>query len=436
MTNIFNPFGKDFKDVNKEDLERLKTVAEGWTVEYKQQKLNGKSIAKSIASFANSHGGLYFIGIVAEKSTNYALEFVGIEDSPDIIHDAIRDNLQPFPFFETFQIILDNKKKVIMAVIPRGENTPYINSDGKIYRRQESSSDPIAESNRFVIDQLYEQSKKYLGEIEDFRNSEFCFCKGEEEVPYLEIYANTAPFGHFFIDDFSKEINVGEILTQFNQEAIIKEKKKENGEIIVSLKVNMKFDSAQTYFNSIAIRNLANNDVAYNGLTVEIDVSGNLRVLLPLQTKMGSETFIEKAYGKKVDELNLQSIESINFLNTQFIFGSICGIIHNYVSYLLKKGYKEKVEFKMRLKNCWRSSLYIDSKAFLEYVNKFGIPICMKSEQYFPRYPSVLTVQEIMEKPIVPLVVLFSFVANSLGIPTDLAFKAVLEELQGKNEKE
>ena len=63
MRKMFNPFGKEFREVKKADLEILRSVAEGWFVEYKKLTLSGKRIAASVSSFANSHGGIYFIGI-------------------------------------------------------------------------------------------------------------------------------------------------------------------------------------------------------------------------------------------------------------------------------------------------------------------------------------------------------------------------------------
>ncbi|MEA2037410.1 MAG: putative DNA binding domain-containing protein [Nanoarchaeota archaeon] len=114
MPPVFNPFGKDFKDVREDDLEILKSVAEGWNVEYKREKLDGKSISKSISSFANSHGGIYFIGVESDSNDNYAKDILGVNDSPEVIRDSVRGNLQPFPYFETFTINLKNEKKMIM----------------------------------------------------------------------------------------------------------------------------------------------------------------------------------------------------------------------------------------------------------------------------------------------------------------------------------
>ena len=207
MKEVFNPFNKEFEKVTTEDLEILKSVAEGWNVEYKKEKLNGKRIAKSISSFANSHGGIYFIGIEANTQNNCALNISGVDDSPDVIRDSVRGNLQPFPFFKTYTISLSNGKNILMAVVPDGENPPYINSDGRIYRRQEAASDPIPEINRYSIDELYRKAGKYADELEEFRDFDLSFCRGEDSVPYLEIFINTKPFKHFLIEnDYSNLI--------------------------------------------------------------------------------------------------------------------------------------------------------------------------------------------------------------------------------------
>ena len=113
---IFNPFENSFSDVKETDLTKLNNVSEGWNVEYKKEKQNGKSIAKSVSSFANSHGGLYFVGI--ESNNNLPVNFDGVKDSPDIVRDSVRGNVQPFPYFKTHIISLKNGNHILMVVIP------------------------------------------------------------------------------------------------------------------------------------------------------------------------------------------------------------------------------------------------------------------------------------------------------------------------------
>lgn len=425
MRDIFNPFGKGLREVKEEDLEVLKSVAEGWNVEYKREKPNPKKIAKSISSFANSYGGIYFIGIEADSSTNFATDFIGVEDSPDVIRDSVRGHLQPFPYFETFSINLNNGKKVLMAVIPEGRNPPYIHSDGRIYRRQEAASDPISENNRHAIDELYRKALKYEEELEKFRNFDLTFCRGEDDIPYLEIYVNTVPFNHFIITDFFKRENLDMVLQQFNGDFTITENVHN-----ISFEYNMKFDSLNTYYDNVSIRYLEQQDLAYNGLTVEIDIAGNLKLLIPLNQKNYDSEPLAERYTKVITRSQENSISSIRFLDGRQIFGAILGLINNYVKYLNEKGYKDKLEFKLRLRNCWRTTIYIDNEKFIEHVENFGFPICGKAEQYFPMYPISMDFQDIKSHPITRVAGVFSHVANALGVPSEVAIVSIIEEIR------
>ena len=337
MRDIFNPFGKGLREVKEEDLEVLKSVAEGWNVEYKREKPNPKKIAKAISSFANSYGGIYFIGIEADSSTNFATDFIGVEDSPDVIRDSVRGHLQPFPYFETFSINLNNGKKVLMAVIPEGGNPPYIHSDGRIYRRQEAASDPLIENNRHTIDELYRKALKYEKELEEFRNFDLTFCRGEGDIPYLELYVNTVPFNHFIITDFFKRENLDMVLQQFNGDFTIAENVHN-----ISFDYNMKFDSLNTYYDSVSIRYLEQQDLAYNGLTVEIDIAGNLKLLVPLNQKNYDSEPLAERYTNVITRSQENSISSIRFLDGRQIFGAILVLINNYVKYLDEKGYRDR----------------------------------------------------------------------------------------------
>ena len=430
---MFNPFGKKFSDVKEVDLEILKSVAEGWNIEYKRQKLSGQKIAKSISSFANSQGGIYFIGIEADNTTNYASNFVGVDDSPDVIRDACNGNLQPFPYLETFSINLQNGKKVLMTIVPEGRNPPYINSDGKIYRRQEAASDPIPETNRHTIDELYKKAQKYEEELEEFRDFDLTFCQGESNIPYLEIFVNSNPFNHFVIKDFFSKDNLQKVLRTFNGTFKIDEKISGQD---TSFSGDIKFDSINTYNDSISLRFLEGSDLAYNGMTIMLDIFGNIKFLIPLNKKSYLQ---EKIAGEYLDIFNKSkqgSISSVMFLDARQIIGAIFGLINNYVKYLNDKQYNAKLEFKYRLRNCWRKTLYIESQKFIDHVKEFGIPICMKSEQYFPYFPQSFKIEELKESPITNCLLIFSHVANALGIPSEVAIGSVLEEIQNNPQQE
>ena len=67
---MYNPFNKNISEIEYEDLKKLieNDVSEGWVIEYKGSFPKNKNIANSIASFANSEGGWYFIGIEEKEN--------------------------------------------------------------------------------------------------------------------------------------------------------------------------------------------------------------------------------------------------------------------------------------------------------------------------------------------------------------------------------
>lgn len=68
----YNPFNKKISNIQKSDLKKLiqNEVAEGWYVEYKETFPSNKKIGHFIASFVNSEGGWYIIGIQANENNS------------------------------------------------------------------------------------------------------------------------------------------------------------------------------------------------------------------------------------------------------------------------------------------------------------------------------------------------------------------------------
>lgn len=426
---MFNLFNKDMRTVTEEDLAVLKTVSEGWNIEYKREKPNSKKISKSIASFANSHGGIYFIGIEAEKSTNQAKDFPGVDGFPDLIRDAVNGNLQPFPYFTTYTIKLSNSKSVIAVVIPEGEDPPYIHSDGRIYRRQESASDPIPETNRHTIDELYNKAIKNKEKIEKFRENDLTFNSTEGSTPYLEILINTSPFNHFKINNLTDNSNMDELKKSFNIPFNISE---DGDDLLrrVSLQGSAKFDTVNTYHDSIVLRDLNSQNLAFNGITIIIDTYGNLKAYIPMNAAdFYSAEGTGLQYLELLPETKRKEFDSIELLNARSLFGMISLIVTKYSDYLIGKGYKNSIEVKMRLTNCWRKILHIQSNIYFEHLKKFGIPICMKSEQYFPEYPIEFSHEFIKGHHFLIAAKMFAQVAEALGLPMSVTLSSIIEEM-------
>src|SRR5271166_1900473 len=59
----YSPFSRDVDELQTSDLTVLKTVPEGWYIEYKEMFPDQGSVAKSFSAFANTYGGWLFYGI-------------------------------------------------------------------------------------------------------------------------------------------------------------------------------------------------------------------------------------------------------------------------------------------------------------------------------------------------------------------------------------
>lgn len=437
---MYNPFDKDFKEIKEKDLEILKNISEGFYIEHKTEftdKKKGKKIAKSISSFANSYGGIFFYGIKSDQTkNNFAKDIIGVSESKDFIRDSVRGNVHPFPFFETYEIPLKNNKKILMAVIPEGEDTPYVHSNGRMYRRQESASDPIPETDRHTIDMLYQKAEKFRKKIKEFRRIDYSFCE-DETKPHLAIFINTKTFDQFELTyPFYLDKKIGqEILSKFSEKYTI------SGSINdeeISLSGSIPFNMISTYSQSIALRQMLGRDLAYNGLTIEIDLHGNVKILIPLNYSEinfdNPKEPNEKKYADFIGKNHSTSLDILSFLNAYDTFGVVVGTIDRYLNFIISHGYKDDLEVKLLLTNSWRTTLHFSSEHFIDYIENCGLPICMKDEQEFPEYPYVIKIEEYKKNPIMEPLTIFSLISTALGVPSGISYLALLDEIRSKNQ--
>ena len=194
----YNPFDKRLADLTAPDLAILKTVIEGWHVEYKRALVSASQLAKAISSFANTYGGWLFLGVgEAGKSDPVAGSFPGIP-SADLdtarqrIRQAASQHLNPTPHFETKVVVgpcedidLELDKAVIAVQVPQSVTAPHIHKDGRIYRRAGDSSEPKPETDRFAIDQLSERANGARRTVSEWVHRDPSFSAIEKRTPYL-----------------------------------------------------------------------------------------------------------------------------------------------------------------------------------------------------------------------------------------------------------
>lgn len=219
----FNPFGKPLRLVRSTDLSRLRSVAEGWFVEYKSEvpKEGMRAIAKSMCAFANQHGGWLIFGVKPHSGKFKVPEsFPGLGESETrelerTVRNAADQHVSPSVEYRLRalrgpvpEIGLSEGREVLVVLVPEGARSPYIHSSGYIYRRFDDESRP--EKDRFAIEALYERSSKSAETLRAFLGSTPQLSKGEsEDQAFLHVYLLSDPLrgrGHFSrleFDDFA-----------------------------------------------------------------------------------------------------------------------------------------------------------------------------------------------------------------------------------------
>ena len=134
---MYSPFDKSLTEITAQDLAVLRTVSEGWHVEYKRQRVAAESVAKSVTAMANQEGGWVFYGVVSGGVENTATEFPGIPLSEistflSRIRDAVA-RTSPAPMFEVRpvkgpcqDIGLTEDCAIVAVVVPRSWRTPHV----------------------------------------------------------------------------------------------------------------------------------------------------------------------------------------------------------------------------------------------------------------------------------------------------------------------
>jgi hypothetical protein len=204
----YNPFDKPIgTTLTPNDLQLLitRSVSEGYFVEYKSQMLTNEKIAKSIAALANTYGGWYFVGVDADRTHNVATNISGFSlatcaDPIATVRDISKSRISPTPVFYPQVVNITNNLVVLVIYVPEEQDTPFITSDGKIYRRVADSSDPMPEKDRYAVDRLYDRQRQHAKQFERFfHNSPTRY--SNDQLAWLTLVLSPYPSG--LIDRYS-----------------------------------------------------------------------------------------------------------------------------------------------------------------------------------------------------------------------------------------
>lgn len=203
--------------LEREDLDTLvrNEIPEGLYIEYKEDFPT--NLAKIVASFANTFGGWILIGVNARNPHNLPETFPGIDlagGPKERFRHICRDGINPVPLFTTKILELPESpgKGVLVARIEESGYPPHITRDGRIYRRNGEGSDPVPETDRYILDRMFEKSRQNKGQVKAFINQKLS--EAETEATAIKVLICPVPLNQNLIHPFFTEERLGQVERQ------------------------------------------------------------------------------------------------------------------------------------------------------------------------------------------------------------------------------
>lgn len=438
----FNPFDVPIGNkLSADDLKKLleRNVAEGYQVEYKSAFPANDKIGRSIASFANTYGGWYFVGVEADKFNNVPTNICGFSlttfnDPIAKVRDVIKYHVDPMPTIFPQVVMLDSASAVLVVHIPSEQETPFIASDGRIYRRNADSSDPVSEKDRYTIDRLVDNGRNLVKRFEDFCEDERAFSRAESKKGWVNIFLSPLPLDLTEQTETYSTVGIERLLEQSRQPTTIQLLRPGH-----TLSASLPFDIAQPTHQSVILRQVMPTRAASNSLTVELFADGRAKLHIPIDfmSVWGNLDALESARTRQVLSELYGTDEDTDLYLLRFIdFSSLWLAIAHLVSYYqawLQRRLGEEIraldiKAAATITGVWRSVPFFDSDEWGEHVAKFGLPVVGSD---LVRLPADIGRGLVVTGEAAPAwLLLGSYISLALGLPIDLASTAVARALQ------
>lgn len=153
---------REFSKLKYSDVEEFLNntdLDESFFVEFKNDDVSTKGLAKEICAFSNTFGGYIFLGVEDNKTITGCAKW-----TEEKINNVLRNHISPNPSFD-IKRLSKNEKKIYIIRIDEGVNPPYITNNGVIYERISSSSNPVSDSA--TINRILEKRKDNIKKIEN-----------------------------------------------------------------------------------------------------------------------------------------------------------------------------------------------------------------------------------------------------------------------------
>nr|MDQ3820780.1 ATP-binding protein [Acidobacteriota bacterium] len=323
--------------------------------------------------------------IQADKLHNIPINIPGfsINDFNDPIskvRDIVKTHISPVPAILPQLISISQDNYVLVIYIPGEQDKPFITSDGRIYRRTADTSDPVSEKDRYSIDRLYDEGKKFRKRFAEFSSEELNPNNLDHKgwltlfiAPYPAIINND---NHFETENVEKLLEKSQVpmdIPYYDE----------------TFHANLPFDVGYATFRSIVLKQVMNNRVDVNAMSSEFLGDGWAKFEIPLPftynfqlngiENVKSEK-LKAALKKRLNERFIHSPEILHLLHIGKLTISLANLITFYLEWLGEEAENLLTEYRFaaKLYDVQRAVPFFDGDELGEFIEKFGLPVNMK----------------------------------------------------------
>lgn len=396
-TYSYKPFKEELSALKGPELATLKEVSEGWFVDYKVEPPKAKNLAKHLAAFANGHGGWLFIGVQEDaRGGMTAGSFPGIpsgsvDSALGQLREASSAHVSPQVFFEqkvihgpVSEIGLQSDRAVIIVGIPEGTSPPYVHSSGQIYLRVGDQSAPKPQTDRGVLDLLWQRGERTRDRLRDFLTN----------LPQLSEAEKTGPARAYVYFLHSPDFS-GDLLSLAFCDFAEVMSAGGSGQAF-----SAPFDNVFTTTDGYLARQTKGNDPLLAGLSFRWWYDGRAVAHIPISVYEFGEANLQ------LDPMQKEFLGIIRDHGYQYgrvaelsVFATaLAATMDKYLLLLEKAGVTGAFFGKVRLCGTWRLIPFINLRPYLEATKKYGFPVIQEGSMYCPPDTSKESLVELGEQ--------------------------------------
>ena len=129
-------------------------------------------------------------------------------------------------------------------------------------------------------------------------------------------------------------------------------------------------------------------------------------------------------YKKFLDILSRNEKTSLRIIDGHSLLTAFYIIFNQYKRILIKNGFKENIGVRFKISKCWRTLMFFNDEKYLDLLNRYGVPVCLKSEIEVPEFSggNLLTVDFEEENEALNLIIK---IYEALGLPPHFMEKTI-----------